>query len=247
MPLPHVASFQELNALLAERCTAGLARRSRDGQTVGELWQAERGQLLPLPVRPFSCCLLRPAQVSGTCLVAFDGNRYSAPAIYARRKVLVRASVERVEIAIGEKTVASHPRSYERGKDVLDPYHYLPVLLRKPRAFHQARPVRAYAWPPAFRQALACLEERYPDGRGVKEYVRILALKEQVGERRLSEALDLALRYRCVGFDAVRHLLHQTESPWQQPLPLAALPLGLAAFAVPARDLSQYNRLLAGV
>jgi len=44
----------------------------------------------------------------------------------------------------------------------------------------------------------------------------------------------------------VRHLLHQMESPWQQPLPLAAMPAGLAAIAVPARDLSQYNRLLAG-
>jgi len=34
------------------------------------------------------------------------------------------------------------------------------------------------------------------------------------------------------------------DRPWQQPLPLAALPAGLAAFSVPARDLSQYNRLL---
>jgi hypothetical protein len=36
------------------------------------------------------------------------------------------------------------------------------------------------------------------------------------------------------------------ESPWQQPLPLLATPLGLSAFEVPARDLSQYNRLLVG-
>jgi hypothetical protein len=71
-------------------------------------------------------------------------------------------------------------------------------------------------------------------------------LKEQVGEQRLGEALDLALRYRCVGVDAVRHLLHQTEKSWQQPLPLLAVPPGLAAFEVPPRDLSQYNRLLIG-
>ena len=97
-----------------------------------------------------------------------------------------------------------------------------------------------------FRQALAFLEERYPDGQGVKEYVRILALKEQVGEKRLAEAVESALRYRCVGVDAVRHLLHQMEHPWQQPLPLVALPASLAAYQPPARDLSQYNRLLAG-
>lgn len=246
VPLPQVKDYAELNALLVERCRAGLARRLRDGKTVAGAWEEERGSLLPLPAHAWPCYLLRPAKVSGTCLVSFDGNRYSAPAIYARRKVIVRASVERVEIAIGEKVVASHPRSYERSRDVLDPYHYLPVLLRKPRAFRQARPVRAYPWPASFRQALAFLEERYPDGRGVKEFVRILDLKEQVGEKRLAEAVDLALRYRCVGVDAVRHLLHQMESPWQQPLPLAAMPSGLAAVAVPARDLSQYNRLLAG-
>ena len=106
--------------------------------------------------------------------------------------------------------------------------------------------MRAYPWPPVFRQALAFLEERYPDGQGVKEWVRILTLKEQVGEQRLGEALELALSYRCVGLDAVRHLLHQMENPWQQPLPLVALSPGLAAFAVSPRDLSQYNRLLVG-
>ena len=247
VPLPGVASFEELNALLAERCQAAMARPVRDGHSVAALWQEEQRRLLPLPERAWACQLVRPAQVSSTCLVTFEGNRYSAPAIYAHRKVVLRASVDQVEIAVKDKVVATHRRCYERGKDVLDPYHYLPVLLRKPRAFHQAKPVRAYPWPPIFRQALASLEERYPDGRGVKEYVRILALKEQVGEQRLSEALDLALRYRCVGFDAVRHLLHQIANPWQQPLPLAALPPALAAFAAPTRDLSQYNRLLAGV
>lgn len=246
VPLPEVKSFDELNALLAERCLDGLNRRQRGGQTVGELWQEERQELLPLPQHAWSCSRLRPARVSGTCLVAFEGNRYSAPAIYARRQVIVRAGVDRVEIAIADKVIASHQRCYERGKDILDPYHYLPVLLHKARAFHQARPVRAYPWPPVFRQSLAFLEERYPDGRGVKEFVRILALKEQVGEQHLGEALELALRYRCVGLDAVRHLLHQMQNPWQQPLPLAALSPGLAAFAVPARDLSQYNRLLVG-
>ena len=32
-----------------------------------------------------------------------------------------------------------------------------------------------------FREALALLEERHPDGRGIKEFLRILTLKHQVG------------------------------------------------------------------
>ncbi len=129
----------------------------------------------------------------------------------------------------------------------MDPYHYLPVLLRKPRAFHQARAVRSYPWPPTFRQALAFLEERHPDGRGIKEFLRILTLKDQVGEERLSRALELALQYRCVAVDAVRHLLHRMESTWQPPLPLDLTAVGLASPQVTLADPSQYNRLLSVV
>ena len=244
VPLPRVASLEELNALLREGCRSSLGRRLRgQDRTVAETWEEDRRHLLPLPAWPWPCCVTRPAKATLSCLVSFDSNRYSVPAAYAGRNVMVRAYVDRVEIAGGERVVASHRRRYERGRDVLDPYHYVPALLRKPRAFHQARAVRRYPWPQAFRQALAFLEERHPDGGGVKEFLRILALKEQVGERRLGEALELALRYRCVGADAVRHLLHRMETTWQPPLPLDALPHELS-LKVPVRDLSQYNLLL---
>ena len=166
------------------------------------------------------------------------------PAAFAGRQVLVRAYVDRVEIACGDRIVASHQRCYLPGRDVMDPYHYVPALLRKPRAFHQARSVRNYPWPPAFRQALAFLEERHPDGGGVKEFLRILTLKDQVGEERLSRALEMALQYRCVAVDAVRHLLHRMESTWQPPLPLDLASLGLTAPEVSRADPSRYNRLL---
>ncbi len=94
------------------------------------------------------------------------------------------------------------------------------------------------------RQALAFLEERHPDGRGIKEFLRILTLKDQVGEERLSRALELALQYRCVAADAVRHLLHRMESNWQPPLPLDLATVGLTSPEVPLPDPSQYNRLL---
>ena len=244
VPLPRVASLEELNALLRESCRSSLGRRLRgQDRTVAEAWEEDRRHLLPLPAWPWPCCVTRPAKATLSCLVSFDSNRYSVPAAYAGRNVMVRAYVDRVEIAGGERVVASHRRRYERGRDVLDPYHYVPALLRKPRAFHQARAVRRYPWPQAFRQALAFLEERHPDGGGVKEFLRILALKEQVGERRLGEALELALRYRCVGADAVRHLLHRMETTWQPPLPLDTVPLELN-LKIPVRDLSQYNLLL---
>ena len=163
------------------------------GQTVGQAWEEEKEDPLPLPSRGWPCCLTRPAKASLSCLVSFDNNRYSVPTAFAGRQVLGHAYVDRVEIAFacGDRIVASHQRCYHRGRDVMDPYHYLPVLFRKPRAFHQARAFRNYAWPPTFRQALAFLEERHPYDQGIKEFLRILALKDQVGEERLSRALEM--------------------------------------------------------
>ena len=54
--------------------------------------------------------------------------------------------------------------------------------------------------PNAMAFLLTLLDERHPDGHGVKEFLRILTLKDQEGEERLSRALELALQYRCVAF-----------------------------------------------
>ena len=72
----------------------------------------------------------------------------------------------------------------------------------------------------------------------------ILTLKDQAGEEQLGRALELALQYRCVAADAVRHLLHRMESIWQPPLPLDLATIGLTSPEVSLADPSQYNRLL---
>lgn len=246
VPLPEVASFEELNALLRERCRASAGRPLRGrGLTVAQAWEQERAHLLPLPRFSWPCCTLRPARASRASLVAFDGNRYSVPVAYAGRNLLLRAFVDRVELTHNGRTIARHRRSYEHGQDVLDPYHFLPALLRKPGAFHQARAVRQHRWRPEFQEALARLEERYPDGAGTKEFLRILALQAEVGEERLGEALRLALRYGCLRADAVRHLLHYLSAPRTPPPRLDLAALGLVAPSVPVRDVSLYNQLLA--
>jgi transposase len=245
VPLPEVESFEELNAFLLTRCRASDGRLlPGQGRTVSEAWEAERSHFLPLPRFPWPCCSVHVLKASRSSVVRFEGNRYSVPAGYAGRNVLLRAYVDRVDIAHGERIIASHPRSYGRGQDILDPYHYVPVLQVKPGAFHHAKAVRRYPWPPVFRRALAHLEEHHPDGKGVREFLRILALKEEAGEERLRQALELALRHRCLAADAVRHLLHQLEAPRQEPPRLDPRALRVVAPAVPVRDVTLYNQLL---
>ena len=95
--------------------------------------------------------------VTGTCLISFDRNRYSVMTKAARRAVQVRAYADRIVVRCGDEVVAEHPRFFGRDRMILDPWHYLPVLAKKPGALRtahrsragscrHARPAQAQAW-----------------------------------------------------------------------------------------------------
>jgi uncharacterized protein (DUF427 family) len=59
-------------------------------------------------------------------------NRYSVDARAAARMVLVRSYAERIVVLFDDETVADHPRQFRRDQIIYDPWHYLPVLTKKP-------------------------------------------------------------------------------------------------------------------
>lgn len=89
------------------------------------------------------------------------------------------------------------------------------------------------------------LREKWPEGQGVQEFVRILQLHEQYSLAQMQEAIEQALSYGCVHLDGVLHCLHQvTEQEAQAaPLNLSDRPQ-LDAIGNQPIDLSCYERLL---
>jgi len=87
--------------------------------------------------------------VTGTCLISFDRNRYSVLSTVARRTVRVRAYADRIVVQCGEEVVAEHPRYFGRNRTIYDPWHYLPVLARKPGALRNGAPFQDRDLPPA--------------------------------------------------------------------------------------------------
>ena len=83
-----------------------------------------------------------PASVSKTCLVRFDNNKYSVAASAVGRPVEVHAYADRIIIRQDGRIVAEHPRSFGRGDTVYDPWHYVPVLTRKPGALRNGAPLQ---------------------------------------------------------------------------------------------------------
>ena len=143
-PRLRVKSYEELNAWLLDRCIAyAKAHRhpERPEQTIWEVFEAERLQLVPYAGR-FDGFHAVPASVSKTCLVRFDNNRYSVTASAVGRPVEVHAYADRVVIRQAGRIIAEHRRAFGRGETVYDPWHYVPVLARKPGALRNGAPFK---------------------------------------------------------------------------------------------------------
>ncbi len=64
VPVPHAASFAELNVRLLEHCRRRLNDRLRGhDETIGERLEWDRAALLPLPATPYEACEKRAARV----------------------------------------------------------------------------------------------------------------------------------------------------------------------------------------
>ena len=248
VPLPEVDSFEELNEHLLARCLADDHRRvAGQPTTIGAAWEQERAYLRDLPGRDFDCATSRPVVLNSYSQVVFETNRYSVPVDQARRNLVVKAYPFHLEILSGEEVLCKHQRSYGREEDVVDPLHYLPLLEQRVGAFEHAKPIRRWreSWPPVYEQMLAHLRRQWPEGRGVREFVRVLQLHREHPAELVEAAVETALGYGCAHVDGVKLCLHQLirpEHPWR-PLEFAgeASWAGLAAQPV---DLSRYNQLL---
>ena len=250
VPVPAVPSLDALNTELLARCQQEAPRRLQgESQTIGERWTEERGALLALPAHPYACCRVVPARVNRYSLVNFETNRYSVPTEYAGRPVLVKAFVDRLQVALEDRVIADHRRSYQRERDVLDPHHFLRLLLERPGAWEHSQAIREWQarWPAVYDRYWAELRRQAPEPQNVREFVRILMLERSCSEAALAAALEWALAARCYTCDGVlRHLREQNVGG--EALPASSRPTSAEhptpKVAVP--DLAHYQQLVLG-
>jgi len=248
VPIPNVASFDELNAHLLAACLEDDGRCiDRQPMTIGEAWEIEKPYLLPLPGKDFECCVVDAVTLNGFGQVEFETNRYSVPAQDAYRNLVIKAYPFRVDVLYLNDVIASHPRCYGKQQDILDPLHYLPLLEQRPGAFEHAKPIRRWRenWPPVYERLLARLREQWPAGKGVQEFVRILRLHEEYPADLIVQAVEQALAYGCAHLDGVKLCLRQLAEPHSllPAIDLSAWP-ELVAVGSQALDLQRYDALL---
>jgi transposase len=207
VPIPHAASFAELNAQLLDYCRRRLNDRLRGhDETIGERLVRDQAALLALPATSYDACEKKAARVNSLSLVRYRGNDYSVPTAYGHREVLVRGYVHEVVIACAADEIARHPRSYEREDFVFNPLHYLALLERKIGALDQAAPLVGWELPSEFATLRRLLEARMGKP-GKREFVQVLRLLEMFRPDDVLAGVRAALDRGVIGFDAVKHLV----------------------------------------
>lgn len=194
-PIPHVTNLDELNEHLLAAC-----ERFRDERA--EAFAREAGALRPLPA-PYSACVTGSTFSDSKALVQVKGSLYSVPSRYANGSVQWKLFVDRLEIYHGHMLVATHDRCPEAGGRSLIPWHYVPILARKPGAFHNGEPFREGSFGPIFERLHRELLLRYDDD-GTRRFIGVLLLHEEYGIDAVIAAVERCVQRRAFSDDAVR-------------------------------------------
>jgi len=80
-----------------------------------------------------------------------------------------------------------------------------------PRKFDHALPLKKWKkqWPPCYQEMLAKLREKWPEGRGIKEFLGILELHQRYPAKVVEMAVKQALTYGCAHVDGVLLCIYQ--------------------------------------
>jgi hypothetical protein len=205
-----------------------------------DLFVAEKPMLKALPIHPYDCATIGSASVNRQFRVRVDANRYSVPAAYAGRKLLLKLYPERLCLYDGEKLVAEHLRSYDRNQDFENPEHARPVLERKRRGDEQHLLKRFLSLSPQAESYYRQLAERKLSWR--LHLRKIVALADVYGAEKVARALADALVYHAFSSDYIANILEQRERRLPDPGPLHLMrKQDLLELELPEPDLSVYD------
>ncbi len=240
-PRLKFASYAELNAYLLDRCITYARTHAHPEQkerSVFEMFEEERVSLVRY-AGTFDGFRTVTAGVSKTCLVNFDKNKYSVAAKAVGRPVDVHAYADRIVIKQDGEIVGEHERCFGKAQTIYDPWHYVPVLARKPGALRNGAPFKNWVLPGALagvRRRLAGHDD------GDRQMVQILTAVLTDGMSTVQAACTEALEADAVSADVVLNALARQQQS-DPPAPVMT-PERLKLDTPPLADCARYDVLL---
>lgn len=241
-PRAKFESFDALNVWLARRCEELAQRKhpTQPSQTIADCFVHEQPLLRPVS-QPFAGYIEHLAKVSKLCLVRWDRNTYSVPAEWVGKVVSIRITANQIRVVAGGQTITEHPRCFSYDQMICNPWHYLPVLEKKPGALRHGAPFQDWELPPAIHQVRQKLLKQ---PQGDRAFVDCLLLAREHGLEALQIACECALESGVVTGSIVQNELRRLIEP-SRPKTLAA-EHDWALQHEPQADTQRYDHLLGG-
>jgi hypothetical protein len=233
-------SYEDLNAYLLGQCVASARSQPRPehpDKTVFEVFEAERSFLVPYR-GVFDGFHATTASVSKTCLVRFDNNKYSVFAKAVGRPVDVYAYADRVVLKQDGIIVGEHARRFGRNQVAYDPWHYVPVLARKPGALRNGAPFKDWLLPASLERVRRKLKG---SDDGDRQMVKVLSAVLTDGLTAVEAACAEALADGVHSADVVLNILSRHRDPALTPT--IATPDALRLQHAPIADCARYDSL----
>ena len=168
----------------------------------------------------------------------FDNNKYSVPASAVGRPVEVRAYADRIVLRQDGRIVGEHRRAFGRGETVYDPWHYVPVLARKPGALRNGAPFKDWVLPAALERVRRKLRAA-PDGD--RQMVEVLGAVLTDGLPAVEAACAEALKEGVHSADVILNILARRRDPG--PPATIMTPEALRLRHEPVADCARYDSL----
>jgi transposase len=184
--------------------------------------ELERPVLRPLPAQRYEFALWKRAKVNLDYHLEVERHYYSVPYQLVGQVCDIRLSASTVEIFLKGRRVASHLRSFQRGRHSTDPAH-MPDAHRR----HQEwTPGRIISWaektgPATARLAQGILESRPHPEQGYRSCLGIVRLGDRYGAERVEAACQRALAVHAFSYRSVESILKTGLD--RQPLPAERL------------------------
>jgi hypothetical protein len=150
----------------------------------------------------------------------------------------VRSHAERIVVLFNDEVVADHPREFRRDQIIYDPWHYLPILVRKPGALRNGAPFKDWDLPAGLAEVRAKLKSHAEADR---QFIKVLAAVLDHGLAAVEIACAEALAAGVASGDVILTVLARQRQPAAPPS--ITTPAALRLKIEPAADCGRYDSI----
>ncbi|ELT49793.1 hypothetical protein FHW20_003920 [Ochrobactrum intermedium] len=239
-PRLRFKSYDELNGWLLDKCISYARAHKHVDQTERTIWEVfeeEKAHLVGYPGK-FDGFHAIQASIGKTCLVRFDNNKYSVLSTAVGRPAEIHAYADRIVIRQNGVEIGQHERCFGRGETIYNPWHYVPVLTRKPGALRNGAPFLDWVLPASMEHVRRKLKAMHD---GDRQMVSILECVSIDGLPAVEAACQEALDQGVFSAAVIINILARKRDP--QPAAILSIPDALRLTHEPVADCARYDSL----